>query len=87
MGGNCRKVHFEEISSSGHNQLSAPSCLKPDAFLWPILAIEENKSARQCCMAAKCNLCDRSEPSEIKASGIGDQERRIREMLFSKAMA
>jgi hypothetical protein len=72
MGGNCRKVHFEVIASPGHNQLSAPACLKSDAFPGPILTIEENKSARQCCMAAKRNLCDRSEPSEIKAFSIGN---------------
>ena len=72
MGGNCRKVHFEEIASPGHNQLSAPACLKSDAFPGPISVIEENKSARQCCMAAKRNLCEWGEPSEIKAFGIGN---------------
>ena len=72
MGGNCRKVHFEVIASPGHNQLSVPASLKSDAFAGPILAMEENKSARRCCMAAKRNLYDRSEPSEIEASGIGN---------------
>jgi hypothetical protein len=33
-------------------------------------------------MAAKRNLCDRSEPSEIEAFGIGDQERRIRNVVL-----
>ncbi len=33
-------------------------------------------------MAAKRNLCDRSEPSEIKAFGIGDQESRIRKVVL-----
>ena len=38
-----RKVHFKEIASPGHNQLSAPACLKSDAFPWPILTIEEKQ--------------------------------------------
>jgi hypothetical protein len=44
--------------------------------------MEENKSARQRCMAAKRNLCDWSEPSEIKAFRVGDQESRIRKVVL-----
>ena len=82
MGSDCRKVHFEEIASPGHRQLSAPACMKPDALPRPISAMEEDKSARQGCMAAKCDFGGGSEPSKVKAFGIRDKESRIREVVL-----